>query len=526
MSPSSKRSRFRCVSGTNVLYIALMLLLPVVASAGKILDFIRNYDLNDYALGVNISVAQRPYTNTSDSLIVYPYLTSFVHATLTNDWLLIADGDVGMRKVTAGGWVFGAVGRIQTLGFGSEIPDELEGLSEKRWAVELAPLLAYRGWPVHITGKTYKEVSGRHGGWISELRLELPLKRSWGYVVPSIKASRLDETYANYYYQVTPLAAAPGRPEYSPGAATNLAVELSLGYQLSENWLLSGNFGYEKLDKVIADSPIVDKDSIWSADIGLAYNANIFRSREFGADTYMMPRYEFRVGMFQNNIRTRVVRDSADGSPGETIDLEDFLNAADSKTVLDLGAIVRLNSFHRLEFGYFNLARASSATIENNIQFGAEEFQAGTRVDVQSDLRITRVAYAFSLMHDAQKELGVMAGVHLSRLDIAAFAPDTGQRERSVASTPLPVIGVHGSVALGQKTFLASRVQIFRMQFDDYSGSMNYANLELQHVVGNRTSVGIGFNFFDLKLDSDNDGINGRLEIRHYGPFVFVGAHF
>jgi len=525
MSPSSKRSFLSCVGGAEVLYVALML-LPATASAGKLLDFIRNYDLNDYALGVNVSVSQRPYTNTRDSVIVYPYLTSFVHASLTDDWLLIADGDLGIRKVTEGGWVFGAVGRIQTLGFGSEIPDELQGISEKRWTVELAPLLAYRGWPVHITAKTYKEISGRHGGWNSELRLELPIKRSWGYVVPSIKASRLDETYANYYYQVTPQAAAPGRPEYAPGAATNLAVELSLGYQLSEKWLLSGNFAYEKLDKVIASSPIVDKDSIWSAGIGLAFNANVFRSREFGADTYTMPRYEFRVGMFQNNIRTRVVRDSADGSPGEVIDLEDFLNAADSKTVLDLGAIVRLNSFNRLEFGYFNLARASSATIENNIQFGAEEFQAGTRVDVKSDLRITRIAYAFSLMHDAQKELGVMAGVHLSRLDITAFAPDTGQRERSVASTPLPVIGVHGSVALGQKTFLGARVQIFRMQFDEYRGSMNYANLELQHMLGNRTSVGLGFNFFDLKLDSDNDGINGRLEIRHYGPVVFFGTHF
>lgn len=526
MSPSSKRSFFSCVGGAEALYITLMLLLPAAASAGKLLDFIRNYDLNDYALGVNVSVSQRPYTNTRDSVVVYPYLTSFVHATLTDDWLLIADGDLGIRKVTERGWVFGAIGRIQTLGFGSEIPDELQGLSEKRWAVELAPLLAYRGWPVHITAKTYKEVSGQHGGWIGELRLELPLKRSWGYVVPSIKASRLDETYANYYYQVPPLAARPGRPEYSPGAATNLALEVTWGYQLSSKWLLSGNLSYEKLDPVIASSPIVDKDRLWSAGIGLAYNANIFRSREFGADTYLMPRYEFRVGMFQNYIRTRIVRDAADGSPGETIDLEDLLDAADSKNVLQLDAIIRLNSFHRLEFEYFNLGRASSATIENSIEFGNETFLAGTRVDVRSDLRITRVAYSFSLMHDAQKELGVTAGVHLSRLSVEAFAPDTGQREKSVASTPLPVIGAHGSVALGQKTFLGARVQIFRMQLDEYRGSMNYLNLELQHMLGNKTSVGIGFNFFDLKLDSDNDGINGRLEIRHYGPFVFVGAHF
>ena len=526
MIPSSLRPLLNRVGGTQVLYVALVLLLPTPASAGKILDYIRSYDLNNYALGVNVTVSQSPYTNAKNSVIVYPYLTSFVHRAFTDDWILLSDGDLGVRKVTENQWVFGAVGRIQTLGLGSERPDELLGLNERQWTVELAPLVGYRGWPVHISAKTYKEISGRHGGWIGELWLELPIQRSWGYIVPTIIASRLNETYSNHYYQVTPDEAQPGRPVYTPGAATNLEARIIWGYEITEKWLLSGNFSYEKLDDVISDSPIVDTDSLWSASIGIAYNANVFRAREFGADTYKMPRFEFRAGLFQDNISTKVVLDAPDGSPGEEIDLEDLLGVEENKSVLQLDAIIRLNSFHRLEFGYFDFSRESALILKRDIEIGDETFPAGTLVELRSDLRTTRISYAFSLMHDAQKELGVMAGVHLSRLSTEVFAPDTDQREGSVASTPLPVIGVHGSISLGRKTFLGARIQIFRMHFDHYEGSMNYINLGLQHMLGNKASVGVGYNYYSMKLDSDHSAIKGSLEIQHHGPFVFVGAHF
>lgn len=524
--PRILRQPAYCSKSLTVLLANVLLLVPAVALAGSILDYLRSYDLNDYALGLNVSISQNPYTNANNSVIAYPYLTSFQHASLTDDWLLIADGDLGVRKVTSGGWVFGAVGRMQTLGLGSERPDELIGLNDKQWAIEIAPLVAYRGWPVHITAKTYKEISGRHGGWISELRLEKPFKRPWGYIVPSIKAAWLDETYANYYYQVTLPEARQGRPVYSPGATMNLAAELSLGYQITEKWLLSGNISYEKLGTAIRNSPIVERDRLWSAGLGIAYNANIFRAREFGADAYKMPRFEFRAALFYDNISTKVVLDALDGSPGDEIDLEDSLGVQDSKSVLQLDAIVRLTSFHRLEFGHFSFSRDSALTLRNDVEFGDEIFPAGTDTSLRTDLRVTRLSYAFSLMHDAQKELGVMAGVHLSRLETEVFAPDTGQKQTSTVSTPLPVIGVHGRVALGSRTFLGARIQIFRMQFDQYKGSMNYVNLGLQHMLGQKVSLGIGYNYYDLKLDSDQGAINGKLEIRHQGPFLFLGAHF
>ncbi|MDH5345462.1 MAG: hypothetical protein OEW59_06830, partial [Gammaproteobacteria bacterium] len=65
------------------------------ASLSDILDSIRAYDLNDYALGISLSASESPYIGGENSVIAYPYLTSFRHPSLTDDWFLVSQGDLG-----------------------------------------------------------------------------------------------------------------------------------------------------------------------------------------------------------------------------------------------------------------------------------------------------------------------------------------------------------------------------------------------------------------------------------------------
>ena len=129
------------------------------ASAGPILDYIRNYDLNDYALGVSVSRSQNPFAGAPDSTIVYPYLTSFRHSAFTDDWFLIRGENVGFRYITESDWEFGLIGRIQTLGLGGAENDELRGLDKRSWAVEAGPLIGWRRWPVNVQFRSYWETT-------------------------------------------------------------------------------------------------------------------------------------------------------------------------------------------------------------------------------------------------------------------------------------------------------------------------------------------------------------------------------
>jgi len=496
------------------------------ASAGPLLDFIRSYDLNDYALGVGVSSGQNPYLGAENSAYAYPYLTSFRHSSMTDDWTLIRDGELGFRWVTDNGWELGAIGRIQTLGLGNLETDDLLGISERKWALELGPTIGWRGWPVHINWTSYFEPTDRHDGIVSQLAFLLPMEWSRGYFVPSVEVIHQSDDYADYYYSVTSAEATPTRPAYQAGAATNTAIKMRWGYALSDKWLLSGDFGIEFLDSGITNSPIVDRDQVLSAGIALAYNANIFRPREYTGASSRDPKFDLVVSGFRDMVDTKVVRDTSDGVPGSETDIEDFLGASDEETVLQIDATMRIGHYHRLEIGYFELGRNSSKTLANDLVFGDEIFAAGTDVDVLIDASVLRLGYAYSLIRNAQLELAVMAGVHRIDLETDIDAGSTSQRARSKAGTPLPVIGAQASVFLSEKTTLGARLQFFRTDFDRFEGSLNYATLDIKHRLANNFNIGIGYNYYGMKLTSQDDDVNGYLKIRHHGPALFLSTGF
>jgi len=298
------------------------------------------------------------------------------------------------------------------------------------------------------------------------------------------------------------------------------------GYAITEKWLLSGSVGLEFLDDAIVNSPIVDRDEIWSVRIGLAYNSDIFQPRESQRAGPRQPRFEFRVGAFVDSVNSKIVRESSAGVPGTVVDLEEILGLEDTSTVMQLDAIFRIGNFHRIEVGYFEMSRSGLATLSDSLTFGEQTFAESVDVTSSFETKLLRVSYAYSLMNDDQKELGVMAGVHYPQFNTLIEAPDTGQREFSNSATPLPVIGLHGSIRLGQKLVLGARLQAFRMHFDRYEGTLNYGTLDLQWNLGEKLSLGLGYNFYGFNLETKENKSAGKLEVRHQGPVLFASMGF
>ena len=119
-----------------------------------------------------------------------------------------------------------------------------------------------------------------------------------------------------------------------------------------------------------------------------------------------------------------------------------------------------------------------------------------------------------------------MGGLHYSRFNTQISAEATGQLVTSKAATPLPVIGLHGSIALGQKATLGARIQFFRMDFDRYEGSLSYITLDLQRRFGDYFSLGVAYNYYEMNLDSRHNDVRGSLAVRHQGPVLFVNIGF
>ena len=119
-----------------------------------------------------------------------------------------------------------------------------------------------------------------------------------------------------------------------------------------------------------------------------------------------------------------------------------------------------------------------------------------------------------------------MAGIHLIDLETDITADSSNQNARSDVGTPLPVIGAHASIFLGEKTTLGAKLQLFRTDFDSYEGSLNFGSIDLQRQLGKNVSIGLGYNFYGVKLSSRDSGVNGRIDVRHQGPVAFFTVGF
>lgn len=490
------------------------------ARAENWLEQIRSADLNDYALGLAVSTGQNPYRGAESSTFFYPYLTSFKDSAMTQDWLLIREGNVGGRIVLDNDWEFGVLGRVNTLGLGNTVAPELSGLRERNWTLEAAPMVGYRGWPVHVNFKSFAEVLGRHSGLTHNLSLTWPMQFSRGYLVPGIEQVWTDSEYNDYYFDVHADEVTATRPAYATGASMSTHLKLRWGYALTDRWLLAGTLRVEALDDAVEDSPIVGRSHVWSANVGLAYNANMFRPRD--AKSRSSQRFELRVGAFHDTVDSKIRYGSPTGVAGREIDIEDDLDVSDEETLFQVEGIYRLNHYHRLEFSYMQLHRDGLATLDQPISFGGSDYPAGTIVDSTLKNEIARFSYGYSILRDDQKELGVSAGVHFTGIEAEITSLTTGQTQKASSSTPLPVIGVFASVDLSDAFTVGMKAQFFRMDFDRYEGSVNAITAYAERELRAGFLIGLAYNYFSLNLKSSDPEVAGSVTAKHSGPAVYL----
>lgn len=512
---------------TRTLCIGLALAaMPLSLQAQDVFESVRRTDLNDYAFGVAMSVSANPFVGAETSTIFYPYLTALQHPAFNKNWFTLRDGDIGIRYVTDNEWEFGLNARVQTLGLGGTDNEEVIGLLERQWTIESGPMIGWRRLPVHLTLKSYWDLLDRHDGYTTEFAFSLPREYSWGYIVPSVEFRYLSEDYADYYYGVQPAEANPSRPEYEPGSAVNPYLAIRAGYRFNERWMVTGKVGLEFLDSAITDSPIVDKDRLWSTTIGLAYNTDLFQKREYDPATGYPRSLEFRLGVFSNTIDSTVQRYSEDGRLGDEVDVESVLGVPERDTTLQADLIMRFAFYHRLELSYFEFGRNSTTVLDRDITIGDEIFLAGTEVDTSQDTQTLQLVYGYSLWRDAQKELGVSAGLHYTGFDLTMFAEETSQRVQLQTDVPLPTIGAFATVTLANRWSVQGEARAFALEFDRYEGAMGFFAVRLEREFGRHFAAGIGFNYYSSRLESTGSELRGVYKATRYGPLAYVAVQF
>ncbi|KQP13675.1 outer membrane beta-barrel protein [Pseudorhodoferax sp. Leaf267] len=246
------------------------------------------------------------------------------------------------------------------------------------------------------------------------------------------------------------------------------------------------------------------------------------------------PRVWLQVSAYRPNVDSNFRLDRTD-SPlnGTDIDGESDLGLARHRTVPAVLLGLRISERWRAEFEYLSLNRSSSTSVADigGITFGDGQFNAD--IDARLRTHTYRLAAGYSFLRDADKELGVVVGAHVTDMlvSVSGAAIVNGQAvgaftERRSETLPAPTLGVYGSYRFGSNWQLDGRVDFFKLRYRDYSGRLLNMQANALYRVTPNIGVGVGWRRDDLRVEGDGSNFSGELRYRFNGPQLFVRAGF
>jgi outer membrane protein len=159
------------------------------------------------------------------------------------------------------------------MGYDADDADSLSGMDNRDISLDGGVQLKWviqqvEGLSVNIGATT--DLMSKHEGQEVTLAGKKVFKGKIYQIIPEAGVKWQSSDLVDYYYGVRDSEVASGRPAYEPDSVIDPFVASRLYLGLSENWILISRVGYEFLGAEIQDSPIVDKDGIFSMLIGVA----------------------------------------------------------------------------------------------------------------------------------------------------------------------------------------------------------------------------------------------------------------
>ena len=524
--PKTRRALTRAIgSFAKPLRRAAVLLglftITTTSAEGSWRELADSLDLNEFALTGEVYVGQSLYTGVDNSIIVYPLLRNFESSVDSDTILFFRASYGGVRYVSDNNWTAGLVGKVQTLGYGSQDSEIFAGMDRRNWALQAGATAGIRFDRLTFDLFATSDLLNEHDGEEYELLVAWPFAFGDWELVPQASFRYQSDDFVSHYFGVTESEALPGRSAYAPGGAMTTSARLDWAWRFHPRWFVRTSTQVSFLPDEIRNSPLVDRDTAWSFSVSLSYDAPTFVAPDDESVRRAGTAFELSTGGFWVTSRSEV---DLRGSPFPAGKLEDLQELAKHELVMPIEAAWQWGRLHRLDLRVFSLSRSSSVQFDDPLTIGETTFGPDELVTTDLDTRVFRLAYGFAVLRDEQKELSVLAGLHVTDTD---YQVRDGDDSLAASTTPiLPVIGLRGRANLTEKWSIEANAEAFIMDFANYSGELFDLSAAVRYRISERLFAGFGYRYYRQDLQSGDGSLFGDVLINYRGPYGYLGMRF
>lgn len=239
----------------------------------------------------------------------------------------------------------------------------------------------------------------------------------------------------------------------------------------------------------------------------------------------LQDRWTLELGAYIPTVKTDARLDSPTLGIGTAVSFEDDLGLTDRKAMGTFLARVRLGERWRVEAEYFSLDRSSALPISRTINWGGNVYTPGTVVTTEFNSDIFRLSAGYSFIKNAQSELGLVLGLHVTDFTASLGATSVGVKTGD-ALAPLPTIGLYGAYAFTPRWLLSGRIDYFSLKYNEYDGSLTNFLAGVDYRFHRNFGLGAGYRYVDYGLDATKTNFTGSLQYQFSGPLLYAVGSF
>ncbi len=218
---------------------------------------------------------------------------------------------------------------------------------------------------------------------------------------------------------------------------------------------------------------------------------------------------------------------SALGGLGTTIDYSKDLDGEDSDTIPRIDAYYRFNPRHRIDFTAFTIDRAGQRTLDTSITIEGTTYNVSETLTSDIKYSLFKLGYVYSFYHSSKVELGISAGLNITKYDLKLEVDSGGKAEAANTTLPLPVFGLRMGYAITPKWYVHYVTESFFIDVEDkFKGALLNYELNTEYKLFKHFAIGAGFARIGMHGEIDDDNWRGAVTDTYSGMTLFGTFYF
>ena len=245
----------------------------VLAQDKLISDAVKPGDTDSkWLAGVTLGGVENPFVGEEDKGIGY----ANINLEYRGEKLFLGQDGLGYNLMRNRGFSTGIIlsGKMSYLHDEDWYEDNevLADLDERQGTLDVGLYMIHNTRVGQLRLRALEEVSGQHKGHSVDATYIFDYKVQGWRINPYVTLAYESADTVDYFYGVSAGEANAQRVAYVGEAAVNVTAGINARYQLTQNWELGVGTSITKLGEGIADSSLIEDDTLYSASLTANYN--------------------------------------------------------------------------------------------------------------------------------------------------------------------------------------------------------------------------------------------------------------